>query len=78
VTSPAEYPLDRYPRGEPTLFGETRVEWEQHLAAMHGQTWVDAQSAFLDTEWTHLLERWGDQRDPDAPLTPDPNPNFQA
>ncbi len=62
---------------EPTLFGQTRPQWEAHLATLHGAAWVESQRAFLDTEWAHLLERFGDQRDPDAPLTPDPNPNFR-
>ncbi len=67
---------DRTPGGEPTLFGQTRVEWEAHLGRLHGVAWVESQLQFLDTEWAHLLERWGDQRDPNAPLSPDPNPNF--
>lgn len=62
---------------EPTLFGQTRAEWEQHLATLHGAAWVESQRPFLDTEWKHLLERFGDQRDPAAPITPDPNPNFR-
>ena len=62
---------------EPTLFGQRRAEWEQRLAKLHGVAWVESQRPFLDTEWKHLLERFGDQRDPGAPLTPDPNPNFR-
>ncbi|MGE3856522.1 MAG: hypothetical protein AB7G21_06155 [Dehalococcoidia bacterium] len=73
MTEPANEP----PAPEPTLFGQNRAEWEQHLAKLHGAAWVESQRGFLDTEWRHLLERFGDQRDPDAPLTPDPNPNFR-
>ena len=52
--------------------------WEAHLGRLHGEAWVESQRQFLDTEWAHLLERWGDQRDPNAPLSPAPNPNFPS
>ena len=66
---------------QPTVFGETRAQWEEHLARMHGQPWVEAQRGFLGIEWAHLIERWGDQRaadqrDPDAPRPTDPNANL--
>lgn len=76
MTDAEETPRTPAPE-QPTLWGWTRVEWEQHLARLHGAEWVDSQRGYLDTEWRHLLERFGDQRDPDAPLTPDPNPNFR-
>ena len=71
-------PTESHEPTDPTVFGETRAQWEAHLGRMHGASWVEAQRGFLDTEWAHLLERWGDQRDPNAPLTADPNPNFTA
>ena len=63
---------------EPTVFGETRDQWEEHLAQMHGEPWVEAQRGFLDIEWSHLIERWGDQRDPDAARPAGPHANLDV
>lgn len=77
MTQPPER-NDSTEQHQPTVFGKTRVQWEAHLAQMHGRPWVDAQRGFLDLEWAHLIERWGDQRDPDAPHPAGSNANLSV